>query len=199
MNKHTSFKQTGWLTAVPLTLLFLLLTTTLALAHTRVEIGPYAVVVGWLAEPPIVGERNALTVEITEEERPFTGAEATLDVELQYGGQTLRANLNPTTAPGLYTVDIFPTVRGQYSVRLFGTLGDEAVDELLEPEEVFPASRLQFPAPLPDGRELQQEITALENQLQTVRTIALAATGVALLALLLVAFLLLKNNRKKQS
>lgn len=52
---------------------------------SRVEIA-YAIVVGWLAEPPIVGERNALTIEITENELPVTGAEGTLDVEVLAAG-----------------------------------------------------------------------------------------------------------------
>ncbi|NJN43674.1 MAG: hypothetical protein HC806_02355 [Anaerolineae bacterium] len=31
-----------------------------ALAHTRVEAGPYVIIVGWQEEPVIVGERNAV-------------------------------------------------------------------------------------------------------------------------------------------
>ena len=31
-----------------------------ALAHSRVEVGPYTIVVGWEKEPVIVGERNAM-------------------------------------------------------------------------------------------------------------------------------------------
>lgn len=165
-----------------------------ALAHTRVEIGPYVVVVGWLVEPPIVGERNALTVAITREDQPVEGAEATLNAEMLYAGRTFRVNLNPTATPGLYTAEIFPTVRGQYAVRLFGTLGDVAVDEVIEPEEVFPADRIQFPEAQPDPRALQEEITALESELQTARVLAMAGLGVGALGLILAAFSLFRRR-----
>jgi hypothetical protein len=142
-------------------------------AHTRVEVGPYALIVGWVSEPPIVGERNALYIEILENEQPLTGAEATLDGELQYGDRTFRVNLNPTSEPGIYHAELFPTVRGQYALRLFGTLGETDVDETIEPEEVFAASRLHFPEPQPDPRDLQQEIAQLQSDLQTARALAI--------------------------
>jgi len=165
-----------------------------AYAHERVEVGPYALVIGWLAEPPVVGERNSLTVEITENEQPVTGAEASLDAELKYGAESFRANLNPTAVPGSYTVDIFPTVRGQYAVRLFGMLGETAVDETIEPEEVFPAANIQFPEPMPDSREVQKEVTAMQAELQTMRTITYAALALGLVALLLAGVVLIKRR-----
>lgn len=181
-------------TAVLLAFLVVLTAVPAAHAHVRVEVGPYVVVVGWLAEPPVVGERNSLTVEISEDGQPVENAAATLNAELKYGAESFRANLTPTAVPGLYTVDIFPTVRGQYAVRLFGTLGDTAVDETVRPEEVFPAANIQFPEPMPDARELQREITALEADLQTMRTVTYAALAVGVFALLLAGVLLLKRR-----
>ena len=180
--------------AVLLALILILASVPPALAHTRVEIGPYVVVVGWLVEPPIVGERNALTVSIMREGQPVEGVEATLNAELLYAGRSFRANLNPTATPGLYTAEIFPTVRGQYAVRLFGALEDIAVDEVIEPEEVFPADRIQFPEPQPDPRAMQQQIAALESELQIARTLALAGVGVGVLGLGLAVFGLLRRR-----
>lgn len=156
-------------------------------AHTRVEIGPYVVVVGWENEPVVAGERNALVFEFSEGEQPVTGVEATLDAEVVYGGRTTRVNLSPTQTPGHYTAELYPTVRGQYTVRLFGTIGETAVDQVIEPEEVLPASQLQFPEPLPDTLDLQQRIDALEGQLQSARTVAFVAAAVGLLGLILAA------------
>lgn len=181
-------------TAVTLTILLLTLTSQLVRAHTRVEIGPYAVVVGWEVEPPVVGERNNLTIEITQGEEPFSGAEAGLDVELLYGGSSFRTNLNPTETPGFYTAAIFPTVRGQYAVRLFGTLGETAVDEIIEPEEVFSAARIQFPEAAPEPRDLQQRINTLETNLNTARTLAIGGLGMGLLGTILA---LLAFQRRK--
>ncbi len=172
-----------WGTAVFLALFALSQTNQTALAHTRVEVGPYAIVIGWLQEPPIVGERNALTLEITEDEQPVSGAEATLDVEVLYAGRTWRVNMNPTTTPGLYTATLFPTVRGVYTTRLFGTLGSIDVDVELDPEEVLPASNLQFPEPLPDTIALQEQVDQLEAELQAARTWAFVGSGAGLLGI----------------
>ena len=166
------------------------------LAHTRVEVGPYAIVVGWLLEPPVIGERNAVTVEVHEDDVPVAGVEATLDAEFMYGGQVFRANLNPTETPGMYTAEIFPTVRGQYAVRLFGSIGDLEIDEVLEPEEVFPASRIQFPEAQPEPRDLQQQITMLEVEVQSSRTLAMIGLGVGALGVLVGAIGLITGRRR---
>lgn len=172
-----------WLVSVPT-----------ASAHVRVDVGPYAIVFGWLTEPPIVGERNAVIVEISQDGEPVTGAEADLSIELLYGSESFRANLNPTTTPGFYTVDVFPTIRGQYQVRLFGDLAETAVDVTAEPEPVFAGDRIQFPEPLPDARELQRTITTLETNLQSARTITYIAVATAVLALLLAIFGLVRKR-----
>lgn len=155
-----------------------------AKAHTRVEVGPYAIVVGWLVEPPVIGERNAVIVEVHEDEMPVAGVEATLDTEFLYGGQVFRANLNPTETPGLYTAEIFPTVRGQYEVRLFGSINDFAIDEVLQPEEVFPASRIQFPEAQPEPRDLQQQIMMLEAEVRSSRLLAMVGLATAALGVI---------------
>jgi len=169
------------------------------LGHERVEIGPYTVVVGWEQEPAIVGERNALVIEISESGSPVEGVEAALDAELLYGGRTFRTNLNPTVTPGIYTAEIFPTVRGQYSVRLFGAIGDLEVDEIIEPEEVFPASRIQFPQAQPDPVKMQQEFQAdiaeLQSQVGTARWLAVAGVAAGLLGTGLAVFVLWRQRR----
>ncbi len=181
-------------TAVFLAALLLIINTTITLAHTRVEVGPYAIVVGWLVEPPIVGERNALVVEISEGETPVASAESDLKAELVYGAQTFRTNLNPTDEPGIYTATIFPTIRGQYTLHLFGTLGDTEIDEQLEPEEVFSADRVQFPEPLPDTRELQKQITTLENELQTTRTFSYFAIAIGVIGIIVAIVAIVRNK-----
>jgi hypothetical protein len=167
-------------------------------AHTRVEIGPYAVVVGWLVEPPVIGERNAVIVEVHEIDGnvPVIGVDATLDAEFVYGGQVFRANLNPTETPGLYTAEIFPTVRGQYAVRLFGSIEDLEIDDVLEPEEVFPASRIQFPEAQPEPRELQQQIVELQADFQSARTLAMVGLGVGIMGLIVGAFAIVSGRKR---
>ncbi len=163
-------------------------------AHTRAEIGPYLLILGWEEEPVIVGERNALVLEVTEDETAVTGVEGTLDVELLYGGRSFRTNLNPTVEPGFYTAEIFPTVRGQFAVRLFGTIGDLEVDEIIEPEEVLSASLLHFPEAQPDPLELEKEIETLTEELESTRTMANIGIGVGVLGILLAAVSLFRRK-----
>ena len=185
--------------ALLLTLALNVLGQKIALAHERVEIGPYVVIVGWVNEPAIVGERNALFLEITENDEPVIGVEATLDAELLYGGRTFRSNLTPSLTSGQYTVEFFPTVRGQYSVRLFGSIGEIEVDEVVEPEEVFSAERIQFPEPEPSVRELQretqQQMDALENRLQTAQTVAYLGAGSGLVGIVLAVWSLRRKQK----
>jgi len=153
-----------------------------ALAHSRIEVGPYVVVVGWVNEPVIVGERNAILLEITEGDTPVTGAESTLDVSLEYAGRTFHANLAPAAGqPGVYHAEVLPTVRGQYTVHLSGAIGSTALDERVEPEEVAAGDVLQFPEAAPDARELGQQIAGLEARLNTAYALAIGgiAAGVA--------------------
>ena len=181
-------------TAVLLAIVTLTQSTQTALAHTRVEVGPYAIVVGWQQEPAIVGERNGLFIEITEDEQPVTNVEATLDVEVLYAGRTWRVNMNPTDVPGQYNAVLFPTVRGVYTVRLFGTIEDMEVDVQIDPEEVFPASNLHFPEPLPDTIVLQEQVEQLQAELQTARTWSFIGAGGGGLGILLGLFGLLRRK-----
>lgn len=164
----------GWLAAAPL-----------ILAHESTTIGPYTLIVGWVNEPPIIGERNAilLIVSNTESGEPISGVEASLDAEVIYGGKTFRANLNPTTTAGEYHLDLIPTVRGLYNLHLFGTIGDTEVELTLEPEEVFGADRLQFPEAEPDSFALEETIVNLEEQLQQTRTLAFVGIVVGILGI----------------
>lgn len=165
-----------------------------ASAHARVEIGPYVVIVGWKNEPVVVGERNALTIGVTEDGRPVEGLEGTLDVSVLYAGRTFTGNLGPTETPGVYAVEILPTVRGQYSVQLSGAIEDLQVDEIVEPEEVLPATVLQFPESPPEARDLQASIDELSSDLQTARVLAIAGLALAVLGIGIAAAALLRKQ-----
>jgi hypothetical protein len=166
-------------------------------AHSRVEVGPYAIILGWEAEPVIVGERNALIIEVFEGERPVEGLEGTLEIQVLYAGRTFLGDLTPGGAPGRYRAEIFPTVRGQYEVRLTGTVEDMAVDEVLEPEEVLSAGVLQFPENQPDPIEQQAALASLQARVQTTSTLALAGVILGLGGLGLAVFSLRRTARAK--
>ena len=170
-----------------LVLFWLAAATPITFAHGSTQVGPYNLVVGWVNEPPIVGERNAILLIVTEDAtgEPVVGVEATLDAEVIYGAKTFSGNLNPTTTPGEYTLELIPTVRGQFNLHLSGTIGETEVELTTEPEEVFAAARLQFPEAPPDTLALTEQITTLTDELQQARTLALAGIGLGFIGLVL--------------
>ena len=170
-----------------------------AAAHARVEVGPYVVIVGWLEEPVIVGERNAIFIEVTENETPVVGLEASLDVSVLYGGRTFIGNLSPAGTPGVYTAEIFPTVRGQYTVHLTGAIGDEPVDEQVDPEEVLSPGVLQFPEVQPELKDLQDTVQNLEGRLQTAYILAIAGAVLGLIGIATGVLALVRRPGRKNS
>ncbi len=122
----------------------------IALAHTTVHVGKYDVEVGWVQEPPIVGQQNDVVVNV---DNPSDSSEVVdiskLVVNVSYGGQTKTLTLQPLSedTTNQYVAPILPTVAGQYTVQLRGQLGSNAaVDTDVQPEEVSPDDVLAFPS-----------------------------------------------------
>jgi len=120
-----------------------------AFAHESITVGDYTLEIGWVNEPPIVGQQNAIVVNVstTSDEQPVEDASA-LTVTVSYGGESKALTLQPLGegTPGQFMAPILPTVAGQYAITLGGKLGDTDVDAEVEPEEVQPAYTLQFPS-----------------------------------------------------
>lgn len=120
-----------------------------AFAHESITVGDFTLEVGWLSEPPVVGQQNAIVANVstTSNEQPVEDVSG-LTVTISYGGQDKTLTLQPLgeETPGQFVAPLLPTVAGQYTVKLGGTLGDTAVDAEVEPEEVQPANTLQFPS-----------------------------------------------------
>ena len=70
----------------------------LASAHTTVTNGPYNVEIGWLNEPPIVGQMNAIIMNLTTSDgksTPVTNSISGLTLTVSYGGQSKVLTLQP--------------------------------------------------------------------------------------------------------
>jgi hypothetical protein len=123
----------------------------LALAHETITVGDYEIEVGWLNEPPIVGEKNGIVLNVTD---TSGGGEvsaqdiASLTVTLSYGGQRKILTFQPLgeDTPGQFMAPILPTVPGEYEIIFGGILGDTAVEAETHVEEVQPIDTLAFPA-----------------------------------------------------
>ncbi|HLF28516.1 MAG TPA: hypothetical protein VJG32_19450 [Anaerolineae bacterium] len=174
-----------------------LLITETAFAHERVVSGQYAFVLGWLEEPPVVGLKNAVTIEVSldADGAPLTGAEGSLTAQLEFGGQTRELILAPVEdTPGLYLSSFIPTRRGTYTVRLGGIIDGEPIEATAEIEEVGSAASLEFPEAQPAASDLQQSIEGLRGEIGTARAFGVAGAALGAIGLVLAAVSL---GRKK--
>jgi hypothetical protein len=117
-------------------------------AHETITVGDYEIEVGWLNEPPIVGEKNAIVIHVFDTGGSPVEDVASLTVTLSYGGQRKILTLQPLgeDTPGQYMAPILPTVPGEYEVIFGGILGDIAVEAETHVEEVQPVDTLEFPS-----------------------------------------------------
>lgn len=147
----------SFVNACLITLIALLLNFQLALAHESVTIGDYEIEIGWVDEPAIVGQKNAIAINVSNK----SGGDAqpvedvsSLIVTISYGGQNKELTLEPLgeDTPGQYAAPLLPTVPGEYMIKLGGSLGDTVVDAEIHPEEVAPADTIQFPAAVSAGQ-----------------------------------------------
>ncbi|MCI0553282.1 MAG: hypothetical protein L0287_20225, partial [Anaerolineae bacterium] len=129
----------------------LVLNIHLAYAHESVTVGDYEIEIGWVDEPAIVGQKNAIAINVSNtssgEPQPVEDV-SSLTVTVSYGGQSKELTLEPLgeDTPGQFAAPLLPTLPGEYMIKLGGSLGDTAVDAEVHPEEVQPANALQFPS-----------------------------------------------------
>ena len=137
-------------------------------AHSVTDVGDYSIIVGWEIEPPIVGERNVMYVDLLKDGQLVAARESSLNLQLIYGdtAKTVIPTQNPET--GRYRVTFIPTVAGDYSFQVTGTAGEQVIDVVVTPEPVESPIALQFP-----------EISLTNIELQTIIESSEAANAVA--------------------
>lgn len=186
-----------WRALIVAGLLALTFTAT-ALAHTSLKVGPYTIEVGWVNEPPIVGDKNAVFISITNDDtsKPVEGVN-TLDVTVSTGGKDRKLELRPLSEdqPGQYAADFIPTRRGTYTVNLSGKVESTDVVTNTDIEEVVDAGSLQFPEPLPDAQALNQSVSQAQNAVSTANTTALIALVVGVIGVVLGGLALLRSRK----
>jgi len=87
----------------------------IASAHTTVHNGPYNVEIGWLDEPPIVGQMNGIIMNLSTNDAAatmVTTSTSGLTMTVSYGGQSKVLTLQPLAedTPGQYVAPMLPTV-----------------------------------------------------------------------------------------
>jgi hypothetical protein len=190
--------QTAWF--VVMALAGFLLLAWPVWAHGEVVAGDYVLEIGWVNEPVIVGQPNALFLYVTpaeaeetaEEEgehsdeehahaEGVTGAEATLNFTVEYGGVSRRYQLEPILGQaGQYTAAFIPTRAGQYTFHFAGAINGQDVEASFEPEEVQAAGDRAFPEAALSPAEQADQLAAAKSQARTALIVAIAAVALGL-------------------
>ena len=140
MRRLTSFAAVG---CIALTALFLTLPAAVDAHESRIIAdGKFQIVVGFMNEPVFAGDKSGLEFWVSEvsmappgadgetEGTPVEGLEETLQAEVIFGDQTMNLPLEATwNEPGGYGRVFFPMAPGDYTFRIYGTIGDAEVDE----------------------------------------------------------------------
>ncbi|MBC8100048.1 MAG: hypothetical protein H7Y11_11445 [Armatimonadetes bacterium] len=157
-------------------------------AHEGREIGDYEISFGWRNEPAIQGLFNGPDLYISLHDTPTDAdTQATLEalvvemqVEVMFGSESRIMSLTPDfpmyeeydgVGSVNYVADLIPTLPGDYSFRVYGTIGEVEVDELFtstdgEFSSIEPATDIMFPeAGITDVAALLERIDALEARL----------------------------------
>jgi len=157
-----------------------------ALAHTEIKQGDVQIGVGWESEPPLVGQLNSITLEVTKvsDGKPISNALAQADVSMAKGATTKPLDFQPQEEEGLYAAKILPTQTGQLSVVIKGTIGGQAFDQTVKVEDVEDTKLLEFP-PSSGGvsseaiKQLQSVINDLTQQVDQANLAAKDAKDAA--------------------
>jgi hypothetical protein len=150
-------------------LLFLLIIPGLsgiAYGHTIDAVGEYRVEIGWMNEPVVSGETNAIEFyvnplipcpEISEPikcaesqkfENGIAGLKNTVKMKLIYKDESITLPLSPDhDIPGKYYAFVNPTVSGFYQANVLGTIVDTPISLSMHPPKVSERAYIEFPEP----------------------------------------------------
>tara|TARA_Y100000780_G_scaffold232028_1_gene260526 strand:+ start:630 stop:1388 length:759 start_codon:yes stop_codon:yes gene_type:complete len=140
-----------------------------AYAHTEIHVGDITIKTGWINEPPLVGELNAIVLEFKKESKPLIIDPKSLEAEIKYGGVTKILDIEPTQELGLYTSPIIPTRLGSYMIVIQGIVSNNDVDAEIPVEDVEDKKKISFPDISVESTELKNltsQIQSSVNQLQ---------------------------------
>jgi hypothetical protein len=170
-----SFKRFGLLAASVFALAFgsLLATSGDADAHERRSVGAYNFVVGWLNEPALINQPNAVDLRVTRasDGSNVTGLEQTLKLQVKADDKTTDVQVRPRfNTPGAYDGRLLPTALGAYTFVITGTIEGQTVNEtftagtgtfgLIEQGAAFPNE-------LPTNQDLAERLVVLESAKDT--------------------------------
>ena len=138
----------------------------IAYGHTVDAVGEYRVEIGWMNEPVVSGETNAIEfyvsplipcpdisetikcAESQEFQNGVPGLKSTVKMKLIYKGDSITLPLSPDhDIPGKYYAFVNPTVSGFYQANVLGTIVDTPISLSMHPPKVAERAYIEFPEP----------------------------------------------------
>jgi len=127
--------------------------------HTIDSVGDYRVEIGWMNEPVVSGETNAIEFYVSPlesdlklEDQIFkngiSGLKKTIKIQLVFKDESITLPLSPDhDIPGKYYAFVNPTVSGFYQANIMGTIVDTPISLSMHPPKVDERSYIEFPEP----------------------------------------------------
>jgi len=138
----------------------------IAYGHTVDAVGEYRVEIGWMNEPVVSGETNAIefyvspltpcpdipeAIKCAESQKFQNGISdlrKTIKMKLIYKDETITLPLSPDhNIPGKYYAFVNPTVSGFYQANILGTIVDTPISLSMHPPKVDERAYIEFPEP----------------------------------------------------
>ena len=131
----------------------------IAYGHTVDSVGEYRVEIGWMNEPVVSGETNAIEFFVSPLEHDLefedqifkngiSGLKKTVKIQLVYKDESITLPLSPDhNISGKYYAFINPTVSGFYQANILGTIKDTSISLSMHPPKVTERSYIEFPEP----------------------------------------------------
>jgi hypothetical protein len=159
------------------------------LAHEGREAGAYEIFFGWRNEPAFAGQLNGPDLfiglhhadDVEDPQAVLEALDIAVQAEITFGPETMTVALEPAYPyyeDGYLNLvaDVIPTLPGDYIFRIFGTIGDQEIDETFDSADgefssVEPTADIQFPAAgAVDVAGLMMRIAELEARLEALES-----------------------------
>ncbi|NNM02428.1 MAG: hypothetical protein HKP26_02520 [Nitrosopumilus sp.] len=195
----------------------------IAYGHTVDSVGEYRVEIGWMNEPVVSGETNAIEFFVSPlepglelEDQVFkngiVGLKKTVKIKLIYKDESITLPLSPDhNIPGKYYAFINPTISGFYQANILGTIEDTPISLSMHPPKVEERAYIEFPEPsdltlnqiidghtalISDVNDLKESVISLEESKQQM-DVGYIGIGVGIIGIGIAITALVKSKKIK--
>ena len=193
----------------------------IANAHTIDSVGEYRVEIGWMNEPVVSGETNAIEFYVSPlepglelEDQIFRngieGLKKTVKLQLVYKDESITLPLSPDhNISGKYYAFVNPTISGFYQANILGTIEDTPISLSMHPPKVDERAYIEFPEPsdltitqmidghttlIGDIHDLKESVANLEETKQQMN-VGYVGIGVGIIGITIAVVALAKSKK----